>query len=317
MPSQTLVEVAIEKAPKQKVMIDLLTEESPFLARMPMEPCSDDNINKFEQITDIESAKVVELDEPLPVVESNTEIKDTTLSRIGGIIRVKKNKIDIWPGDKNDYYAKKLTPVLRESGNELEQTLLYNTFMKAAEDAGRVIDCGGDTVGKQNSVLVIKWGEGETNGLFNPKLANSGKMFGIHDINGGNLYELHNDVTNKNDLLYGRFIESFIGAQVAKVRNVYVLKNVDLTIVNDDYKFMFTEIQMNQALDEVRANPANTEIWCCSAVSSAAGIDFSGSSVNTMPVTEERRNILRMWNEIPILTSYNFKQNAEAVYVAP
>ena len=45
----TLVEIATEKAPTQKVMIDLLTEESPFLERLPMEPASDGNINKYEK----------------------------------------------------------------------------------------------------------------------------------------------------------------------------------------------------------------------------------------------------------------------------
>jgi hypothetical protein len=47
------------------------------------------------------------------------------------------------------------------------------------------------------------------------------------------------------------------------------------------------------------------------------GIEYTGASVNTMPVNEERRNIIRMWNEIPMLTSYNFKENAEEVVVLP
>ena len=95
MATDTLRDIAIEKAPTQEVLIDLLTEESPFLDRLPMEAASDGNINKFEKITDITSAQVVELDEALPVVNSNTEIDQTTISRIGGIIHAPKNKVDL------------------------------------------------------------------------------------------------------------------------------------------------------------------------------------------------------------------------------
>jgi len=313
MATQTLVELAIEKTPTQRVMINTLVEESPFLARLPMEPASDGNINKFEKITDITAAQVVDLDEALPVVNSNTEIDSTTISRMGGIIHVPKNKADLWPTGLNGYYAKKLTPVLRESGNSLERTLMYNTFIAAAVAAGNVINCGGSTANKQNTILVIKWSEGETNGIYNPNLVNSGKMFNIADINGGNVYEKWNSTTSANDLVYGRYIESFMGAQVANIRNVFVLKNVDLTLSAGDYAALPYESQINQALVAVRANPANTEIWCASAVASALGVEYSGSSVNTIP-SGTRSNILRMWNEVPILTSYNFDQNAEAVY---
>ena len=311
--ASTLVDIATERAPTQRVMIDKLTEESPFLARLPMEPCSDANINKFEKLTSVGSAKLVNLDESLPVVTSETELDSTTISRFGGILRAGKNLVDMWPNGKDGYYAKKLTPVLRESGNQLEETLLYNTFIKAAIDAGNVIKCGGTTVGKQNTILVIKWGEGETNGLYNPSLANSGKMFNIADLGGGDVYEWYNPTSGKTEMVYGRYMESFMGAQVANTRNVFALQNVDLTLSGGDYTALPLEAQMNEALDSVRANPENTEIWGASAVMSALGVEYSGASVNTMPTSGERRNILRMWNEIPMYSSYNFRQNAEAV----
>ena len=313
--SQTLVDIATEKAPTQRVMIDLLTEESPFLARMPMEPCSDGNINKFEKLTSVDSAQVLNLDEALPVVNSQTELDSTTISRLGGIIKAGKNLIDLWPGGKDAYYAKKFTPVLRESGNQLEQTLLYNTFIQAAINAGNVIDAGGTTPSVQNTMLFIKWCEGETNGLFNPNLVNSGKMFSLQDISGGNFYE---DPEQARTLVYGRYMESFIGAQVAKTRNVYAIVNIDLT---DDgsggYLNLPEESQMGKALTAIRANPTNSEIWMGSEVGTAMGIQYTGAQVNTMPVNEERRNLIRMWNEIPMLTSYNFKENAEEVVVLP
>jgi len=314
MASQTLVDLAIEKAPTQRVLIDVLTEESPFLGKLPMEAASDGHLNKFEKITAITAAQVVDLNEALPVVFSNTEIDQTTVSRMGGIINVQKNTADLWPTGLNGYYAKKLTPVLRESGNALEHTLIYNTFIAAAIAAGNVINVGGSTSVKQNSILIVKWSEGETNGIYNPNLTNSGKMFNIADINGGNVYEKWNSTLSVNELVYGRYIESFMGAQVANSRNVFVLKNVDLTLSSDSYLKLPYETQINEALDAVRANPANTEIWCCSAVASALGVEYSGASVNTMPTSGERKNILRFWNDIPILTSYNFDQNAEAVY---
>jgi hypothetical protein len=280
---------------------------------MPMEACSDDNINKFERLTSVDSAKMVNLDESLPVVTSETELDSTTISRFGGILRAGKNLIDLFPGGKNSYYAKKLNPVLRESGNQLEETLLYNTFIKAAIDAGNVIDCGGTTADKQNTILVIKWGEGEVNGLYNSKLANSGKMFNIEDLSSGDKYEWYNPATQTTEMVYGRFIESFMGAQVAKERNVFVLQNVDLTLSAGDYAALPEEAEINQALDSVRANPANTEIWASSAVISALGVEYSGASVNTLPTSEERKNIIRMWNDIPMYSSYNFRQNAEPV----
>ena len=310
----TLVDIATEKAPKQKVMIDLLTEEAPFLERLPMEPCSDGNINKFEKLTSVDSAQVVAVDEPLPVVNSETELDSTTISRTGGIIRAGKNLIDMWPGGKDAYYAKKFMPILKESGNQLEQTLLYNTFIDAAIKAGNVIDAGGTTANKQNTMLFIKWGEGETNGLFNPSLVNSGKMFNIADVNGGNNYELYNPTTQQNDLVYGRYMESFIGAQVANSRNVFAIVNIDL---GDDgaegYLNLPTEVMMGKAQTSVRARPGNTQIWAGSEVITAMGIEYSGANVNTRPESQARQNEIKFWNDIPMLPSYNFKENAEAV----
>jgi len=312
--ASTLVDIATDKAPTQKVMIDLLTEESPFLERLPMEPCSDDNINKFEKLTSIASAKVVNVDEPLPVVNSETELDSTTISRVGGIIRAGKNLVDMWRGGKDAYYAKKFTPVLKESGNELEQTLLYNTFIQAAIDAGNVIDAGGTTANKQNTMLFIKWGEGETNGLYNPKLVNSGKMFGMADVGGGDTYEIYNPTTQEYDLVYGRYMESFIGAQVANTRNVFAIVNIDLSDDGSEgYKNLPSEVMMGKAQTSVRARPGNTEIWAGSEVVTAMGIEYTGAQVNTKPESEARQNMIKFWNEIPMLSSYNFKENAEAV----
>jgi len=312
--SSTLVDIATEKAPTQKVMIDLLTEESPFLERLPMEPCSDDNINKFEKLTSVESAKVVKVDEPLPVVNSETELDSTTISRVGGIIRAGKNLVDMWPTGKDGYYAKKFTPVLKESGNELEQTLLYNTFIDAAIKAGNVIDAGGRTADKQNTMLFIKWGEGETNGLYNPRLVNSGKMFGMDDVGNGGTYEIYNPDTDSYDLVYGRYMESFIGAQVANSRNVFAIVNIDLSDDGaDGYKNLPTEVMMGRAQTAVRARPNNTEIWAGSEVVTAMGIEYSGAQMNTRPESAERQNEIDFWNKIPMLASYNFKENAEAV----
>lgn len=307
----TLVDIATAKAPTQRPLVDLLTEESPFLGRLPMEPCSDGNINKFEKLTSVDSAEILNMDEAFPVVNSETELDSTTLSRVGGIIKPKKNLIDNYPGGLNAYYAKKFTPILKKSGNDLEQTLLYNTYIAAAIAAGNVIDAGGTTAGEQNTMLFIKHEEGYTNGLYNPNLTNSGKMFNLQDIANGAPYE---DPEAPRTLVYGRYMESFIGAQVTNTRNVFAIVNVDL---GDDgaggYLNLPTEVMMGKALTSVRANPANTEIWCGSEVGTAMGVEYSGAQLNTMPVTEERRNILRLWNEMPLLTSYNFKENAEAV----
>jgi hypothetical protein len=109
-------------------------------------------------------------------------------------------------------------------------------------------------------------------------------------------------------------MEAFMGAQVAKSRNVFVINNIDIQDDGSgDYIALPTEKAVNEALDAVRANPANTEIWGASAVMSAMGVEYSGASVNTMPVNEERRNIIRSWNDIPMYSSYNFRQNAEAI----
>lgn len=301
-------ELAIKKATKQTVVVDKFFEATPFLSSIPVMEASDGLINKYEEISDITAAQSVDIDGVLPTVTSNSELKETQLSTFGGKLFIGKTQARKM-GGKNDYFATKFQPVLRQSGMNLEKSLYYNTYRKKAIDAGNVISALGSTASKQNSILAVTFVMGETNGLVDSEMLGRGELFDLYDLYGGDEHENSDGVIG-----YTRAMESHMGHQIANSRNVATIVNIDL---GDDgsggYLNVPTEKQMNQLIRSVRGTRANTILVTSPDVIDALGAMYKTSHMQMGVMDSNYDNTIDMWKGIPLIGTYNLDIDAEAV----
>jgi len=179
----TFREVAIEACPKQAGIVDAITEDAPILSNLNMEEASDKVWHVHEKLVDIAAATLVDLDATLPTVGSNTELEQTNLNLIGGIIACGEDKGNVYPGGVDAYFAKKLPSVLKQTGQNVEQTLFYNNFRAYALANDKVVDAGGSS-GANYTMMCVTFAPGEMTGLYSPEQWGDGKAFDFEWVGG-------------------------------------------------------------------------------------------------------------------------------------
>jgi hypothetical protein len=295
-------ELAIDQAPKQAVMVDAVTEEAPILASMPMEAASNGFQNVYEELKDVDGAQFVALDEALPAIGMDAELNYVDLSVLGGIQEVGEDKARKF-GGAVPYFAKKLPSILRVTGADTEQSILYNNIRTYAKTNGKLANAGGTNSGAMLSMLCVKWVAGETTGLYDSTGFGDGKAFDIMPINGGNVYK-----DGDSRLVYGQRIKTYIGVQLANPRYVSGIANIDLVAsgsTDTGYVALPTEAQITEMIRNARGDSANTRIYCHPRVLDALQV-YKGSALEMMPADGDYNRVIGRWNGIPIETSYNF-----------
>jgi len=298
-------EVAIKDAPKQEVMVDSITEESPILDMLPMQAASNGLHNLYEDLKDIEGAKVVNLDEALPDIGADGEVKQIDLSVLGGSQEVGEDKAGKMGGPAA-YFAGKMPAILSETGSNVETSLIYNSILPYAKENGRMQDAGGTNDGNMFSMCCVKWVPGETTGLYDPSGFGNGKLFDVAPLNGGNIYKDKDGV-----IVYGQRIKTYLGVQLVNPRNVSAIANIDLVIDTESatgYTALPTEAQIDTMITEARGNPANTFLYMHQKVKNALN-GYKGSALETNVMDTDYNRTFDMWNGFRIITSYNFSEN--------
>lgn len=303
-------EVAIERATKQPEMVDYLLNSNPILANMPMKPTSNGPNHVYEELLDVTEAQIVDMDEALPYVDSDSQLKQVNISAIGGKIIVGEDKAKAL-GGPGMYFNSKLPKVIQKTGNSLEQSVIYNNFRAGAiaaygnsalqDNTDHAIAKGG--VGSAlNSIIAVKYDMDDTTGLYDPNGFGNGLLFDMMPLSGGNLYT-HTDGRE----IYGMRMKSHFGVLTSNPRNL-------ATIVNIDAANVPTEDEIDIILEAIRATSTDSILYM--APKTLRLLRQYKDSALRMGVAE--KNFDRQideWNGIPILTSYNFLKDQETAVV--
>lgn len=293
-------EIAIKRSTKQPQMVDQLLEESPILAAIPMQESSDGLHNTYEELESVTEAQVVDADEALPVVNAKSKLKQIDLSIFGGLIECGEDKARSFGGFP-EYVASKQPAILTKTGNSMEQSILYNNIRATASDAGNLQDAGG-TGSTNYSILCVKWVPGQTTGLYDPSGFGRGAVMDVTAINGGSLYKDSN-----SRLVFGVRYKGYIGIQLANTQYVSGIVNVDID--NDKTP---TSDEIEEMLEDARATAGNTFIYCHPRVRRVVFGSFKDGALNMVPADGDYNRLISMWDDIPIVTSRNFKNGDEA-----
>lgn len=294
--STTLKELAVLYAKKQEHMVDAVTEEAPILAITPFFQASHDFSNVYEELDSVTGAAFVDLDEALPTLDAQGKLGQIDLSVFGGQMEVGEDKARRYGGAGN-YFAQKEGPILRKSGQTAEDKIIYDNFRKHAIDSAQKINAGG-TGGSHYSIVAVKFVEGETSGLFSPLLRSNGQLFDTTPLNGGSLYKTAAGING-----YGVRLKAYWGIMSANSRNVGVLANIDAS--NKP-----TAVMMDDLIDLVRGNPANTFLFMHNKVKNFVS-ELKTAKVQYTPADTDPRPKFDDWDGVSMVTSYNMKKATE------
>jgi hypothetical protein len=293
----TLKELSVLYAKKQPKQVDYLTEEAPILNIIPWEPASHGLWNAYEEVTSVTGASFVNLDEALPEIGTDSELKKFDLGIMGGIMECGEDKANMY-GGKEAYFAKKLPTVLRESGMSAETNILYQNIRKYAIDNDMATEPDATTAGDIHySILAIRYIMGETAGLYSPDGFAQGAMMNAEPINGGNLYKNDNGV-----LVYGLRLKAYFGFQIANPNTV-------AAIVNIDADNLPTAAQIDDLIASVRGTPGSSFLYMHERCKSKLG--YKGNYLQMTVSDADVNRVIASWNGIPIITSYNFLPGTE------
>ena len=78
--ASTLKEIAVSLSRKQQHYVNNLTDESPILDNMKFEPSTHGLWNAYEEVSRIEGAGFVDINQPLPEMEVDSNLKKIDLS---------------------------------------------------------------------------------------------------------------------------------------------------------------------------------------------------------------------------------------------
>jgi len=298
--SGTLKEIAVALSKKQEHFVNHLTEESPILDNMRFEPSTHGLWNAYEEVAKIDGAGFVDINQPLPEMEIDTNLKKIDLSILGGEIFVPEDKASVI--GVAEYFGKKLPVLLKQAGQTAEKKIIYDNFIPYAIGNGKAVTAG--AAENCYSMVAVRFIEGEVTGLFSP---NNVGRYGVLDscpINGGVLYK------NANGLLgYGVRVKGYIGVQLANPDAVAAIVNINADNIP-------TAEQIDNMLVDAKATPASTYIFCHPKVLSMLN-KYKGNILQTAGNDMDVNRSFMAWNGIRFICSYNFKNGSEeAVNIA-
>lgn len=293
----TLRDISREFARKQPRQVDWLTEETPVLDVIPFEEASHTLWNVYDEVSDVSGGGFVDMDAPLDTIEVDTKLRKVDLSILGAKMFCPEDKAKAF-GGRDRYFGKKTPKALRKLGVDAEKAIIYNNFRKYALDQGRILDAG-DPGDACYSLLAVRFVPGETTGLYSTAGFRQGGLIDMKSINGGGLYE------NEQGILgYGVRMKGYFGIQIANPETVAVLANVTATSKP-------TAVQVDNLLDMVRA-AGSTYLFCHRKMLSILADVGKGAAFQMTPADRKVDRRIAEWNGVPIVTSYNFADAAEA-----
>lgn len=292
--SSTLKELAVSLSVKQEHFVNHLTEESPILDNMRFEPSTHGLWNAYEEVADIDGPAFVDINQPLPEMKIDSNLKKVDLSILGGEIFLPEDKGSVV--GVGEYFDKKIPVLLKHAGQTAEKKIIYDNFLPYAISNGKAVSAKGTA--NCYSMVAVRFVPGEVTGLYSAKNIN---RFGVLDstpINNGALYK------NTNGLLgYGVRIKGYIGVQLANPDAVSAIVN----ITSDKIP---TADQIDNMLIDAKATPASTFIFCHPKVLSFLHT-YKGNVLQTSNADYDVNRSFVSWNGIRFITSYNFLNGAE------
>lgn len=294
----TLKEIAIHMAKTQQEMVDAITEECPVLDSIKFKSASHDMWNVAKNLSSISGGGFVDAGAPLASMKVQRGLKRVDLKVLGGKVFIDQDSA-LQMGGPAAYFAENELPIISTLSMQAEIEIIYNNLRAFAIANGNKTLCGG-AANANYSIIAVRWKPGVTCGLYSPKMFKEGSIVKGEALNGGTLYENAEGIAG-----YGYQYKGYLGLQMLDPRTVAVLANV--TAANKP-----TPMQVDDMLASIRATNANTVIYCHPKAMSILADVGKSAAFRMGPQDKDVDREIEKWNKVPIITSYNFYDAAEA-----
>lgn len=291
--NNTLQDLAVKWAVKSRTQVDQFLEDTTVLPMIPFEASTNPLSNVFEEITKVDAAQFVDLNEKLPNMSVDGKLQQEDLKVVGGLLEVGDDTAKNYGGAGN-YFAKRIPVILRETGTKMEYNIIYDKLRKRAIDAGQTTAAGSSATTVLNSSIVfVRWVSGVTTGLYSEQGFGNGNAFEEIPVSNGSVYK-----NTDEKLVYGMYIKNYFNVQVADKRTVYAITGIDASNIP-------TAIEINNALSAMRAMPGNSMMIMRPEVANLLYATYKNEHIQMVPGDQDYNTVFTRWNGIPMVTTYN------------
>lgn len=300
--SESYYEIAVNELGANREEVDYLTNKAPILKMLPMISTTDGLKHMYEVLIAADAAEIVGFDGELVELDAETDIEQVDLTAFGGKMQAGEDVINKF-GGAGSYFGKKMIPVLKKTGQDMESSIVYNSFRSFAITNSNYESALG-SANTNYSMMAVTFEPGEIGGLYDPQGFGDGKVFDVELFNNGGLYEF----TKNGKIMAGRGqrIKTYFGMQLANPRYISALVNIDIVNNLDD----LTETLIDNMLYNAYENE-NTFIFMHPKLLVAMG-KFKASKLNMATNDNDFNTKITNWNGTPIITSRNFLEGTEA-----
>lgn len=297
--AQTLHEIALEKARKRPELVDFLTEEAPILNMMKWIPATHGLWNVEEVLDSITGASFTDLGAPLPVMNVETQLRQTYVNLLGGEVEVSKDKADQFGGAQK-YFARRESAFFRQAGMDTELAIWRDYWRRAALRHKLYTSCG--AAENAYTIMVVRFDQENNIGIYDPAQFHQGRLLDPSPINGGNLYHLRSQA---GVLGYGVEYRGRFGWQLINPeRAVFGLVNVDA-------EHLPTLAQIEDAIAAVHGPAANTYIFGHHKIVQKTFSAIKQADVMYMNADSNLQTLVGAINGVRVVGSYNLPDGTE------
>lgn len=123
--------------------MDYLTNESPILDNMRFEASTHGLWNAYEEVSKIDGAGFVDINQPLPEMEVDSSLKKIDMSILGGEIFVPEDKAAVI--GVSEYFSKKIPILLKHAGETRKRKSFTTTLSRMRSATARRFPQGRQT----------------------------------------------------------------------------------------------------------------------------------------------------------------------------
>lgn len=297
----------------QAAIIDNLTESSPILDSMPFEAASHGIYDVYEELNETDSLQVTDLNEGSPEVDANFKWLQKDLNKVSGIIKCPEDTATAYGGFEK-YVAKKLPPISRQTGMNIEKSILYNNLRAYSILNETDLSAGSAVANKNYSIIAVTWVTDVVAGLYSEDMMSRGNLFELTPLANGSLHNIGNDSAGNAITGYAARLRNYLGMKIASSRYIASIVNIHLDLTTPANTKIPTLIQLEDMLDTCRANEGGrTAIYMHPKVKRYLQAAYKDDFLQ-MNAGDGNLNLsISTFGGIPIVTSRNFLNGTEAV----